>query len=142
MAPRFKRKRQTSHSSSNTHTSHGRATQSNRFRPSSLSSGSSPQRRQPNSTPSQANPRHQPSQDSATSQARAHDAADSEEPDGDIEQVVMAIDRQQKGAVGCAYYVACEEKLYCLHDLTTGNLDAIEACKSFPVAYNSINMSQ
>jgi DNA mismatch repair protein MSH5 len=54
----------------------------------------------------------------------------------------MAIDRQQKGAVGCAYYVACEEKLYCLHDLTTGNLDAIDACKSLPVADNSINTSQ
>jgi DNA mismatch repair protein MSH5 len=40
----------------------------------------------------------------------------------------MAID-QQKGTIGCAYYITREETLYFLQDLTSGNLDAVETCE-------------
>ena len=47
-----------------------------------------------------------------------------------LEHIIMAIDRQQRGAIGCAYYAAREEKLYCLQDLNNGGLEVIEMCES------------
>ncbi|PGH07736.1 hypothetical protein AJ79_06213 [Helicocarpus griseus UAMH5409] len=47
----------------------------------------------------------------------------------DLCQVVMAIDMKERGTVGCCYYVADEEKLYMLEDITSGGLEAIETLK-------------
>lgn len=44
----------------------------------------------------------------------------------------MAIDRHQKGTIGCAYYVARDETLYCLQDMTQGNMDAIDKREYVP----------
>jgi DNA mismatch repair protein MSH5 len=129
MPPRFKRRRQNSHLSSSARSSHSSNSQRVRFRRPSLTSRPFPQPTQLCSSHSQAGRCHETPQDSAASQARIHHAADNDEADEDLDQVVMAIDRQQKGAIGCAYYVAREEKLYCLQDVTNGRLDAIETCK-------------
>jgi len=41
----------------------------------------------------------------------------------------MAVDWKPRGTVGCAYYVAAEEKLYFMEDIELGGLDIIEARK-------------
>lgn len=49
----------------------------------------------------------------------------------------MAIDRQQKGAIGCAYYVARDEKLSCLQDVANGSMDAVATCECIVVRQKS-----
>ncbi|OJD26055.1 hypothetical protein ACJ73_02570 [Blastomyces percursus] len=44
-------------------------------------------------------------------------------------QVVMAMDMKERCSVGCCYYVAAEQKLYLLEDITSGGLEAIETLK-------------
>lgn len=46
-----------------------------------------------------------------------------------LNEVVMAVDIRDLNTVGCAYYVAREEKLYFMEDLKCGGMDAIESCK-------------
>lgn len=49
-------------------------------------------------------------------------------PDDDsIDEIVMAVDMRDKGTVGCAYYVAAEEKLHFMQDIQFGGSDIIEA---------------
>ncbi|KAL8771108.1 MAG: hypothetical protein Q9209_003279 [Squamulea sp. 1 TL-2023] len=43
----------------------------------------------------------------------------------------MAIDVRDRGTVGCAYYVAREEKLYMMQDVNSGGIDIIETCEYF-----------
>ncbi|PNS19011.1 MutS 5 [Sphaceloma murrayae] len=43
----------------------------------------------------------------------------------------MAINVRERGTVGCAYYVACEERLYCMEDVEHGGTDVVEALKTF-----------
>lgn len=130
MAPRFKRQRRDSHQSSHPSSLQSQGSHRVRFRRPSLTSQTVPQRNQRRSSQSQAGPRPQaPQEGYAASPARVHHVEDDEDVDEDLEQIVMAIDRHQKGAVGCAYYVAREEKLYCLQDVTNGSSDAIETCE-------------
>jgi DNA mismatch repair protein MSH5 len=133
MAPRNKRKRQASHASSSAHTSRTLGSFNRRCdRPSVPSQPSSHSRSIDFNQPSQtANHDHLNPRDGASSQLEDDHAVDNGEVNEDLEQVVMAIDRQRKGTVGCAYYSAREEKLYCLQDLTNGTMDAIEICESF-----------
>lgn len=51
------------------------------------------------------------------------------EDDDSLNEVVMAVDIQKKGTVGCSYYVAREEKFYILEDVKCGGLDVIDTCK-------------
>jgi DNA mismatch repair protein MSH5 len=44
----------------------------------------------------------------------------------------MAVDLQQKGTVGCCYYVARDEKLYFTEDVKLGGIPAIDACAYCP----------
>ena len=39
----------------------------------------------------------------------------------------MAVDVRERGTVGCAYYVAAEEKLYFMEDVKLGGADIVEA---------------
>lgn len=48
-----------------------------------------------------------------------------------LEDVVMAIDLRDRETVGCSYYVAREEKLYCMEDVKYGGLEVIKMCKCF-----------
>ena len=41
----------------------------------------------------------------------------------------MAVEMRERGTVGCAYYVAGEEKLYLVEDIKMGNLDIIDTLK-------------
>lgn len=132
MAPRFRRRRQTSQTSSRaTRKSQGLGGQRNRFIrhsvPSRTSSQRGPSEHIYNSTPT----RTDVPPDSAQSQVPPHhQALDNDESSEALEQIVMAIDRQQRGAIGCAYYAAREEKLYCLQDMNNGSLEVIETCES------------
>lgn len=49
------------------------------------------------------------------------------ELDDTLNEVVMAIDLQQKDTVGCCYYVARDEKLYFTEDVKLGGLAVIDA---------------
>jgi hypothetical protein len=46
--------------------------------------------------------------------------------DEDLDQVVMAVDVKERGTVGCAYYVAQEEKLCLFGDVQSGGGTTIE----------------
>lgn len=67
----------------------------------------------------------------AGAQSRS-DRAATPDDDGDdaINEVVMAFDLKGRGTVGCAYYVAAEEKLYFMEDVKLGGVDIVEARKS------------
>ncbi|PGH34737.1 DNA mismatch repair protein MSH5 [[Emmonsia] crescens] len=47
----------------------------------------------------------------------------------DLCQIVMAMDMKERGTVGCCYYVADDQKLYLLEDITSGGLEVIEMLK-------------
>lgn len=47
-----------------------------------------------------------------------------------LDEIVMAVDWKPRGTVGCAYYVAEQEKLYFMEDIGSGGLDIIEARKN------------
>ncbi|KAL8902299.1 MAG: hypothetical protein Q9192_000035 [Flavoplaca navasiana] len=48
------------------------------------------------------------------------------EEDDSLNEVVMAIDLRDRGTVGCAYYIAREEKLYMMHDISSGGIETVE----------------
>lgn len=130
MAPPFKHKRQASYTSTSARTLQSRRSERGRFKRPSIPSQPSSQREQDDPTHSQAASRRHASPSSVPPQAQPYPVSDNDEVNEDLEQVIMAVDRQQKGTIGCAYYVAREEKLYCLQDVTDGTLDAIETCES------------
>ena len=46
-----------------------------------------------------------------------------------LSEIVMAVNLTDRGTVGCAYYVARDEKLYFMEDVRMGGPDIIDACK-------------
>lgn len=55
---------------------------------------------------------------------------DADEVDA-LNDIIMAVDMRGRGDVGCAYYVAQEETIYCMEDVKIGGPDIVEGCKSF-----------
>lgn len=53
--------------------------------------------------------------------------------DDSLNEVIMAINMRDRGTVGCAYYVAAEEKLYFMEDIHLGGPEIVEACKLYPL---------
>ncbi|KAI9713851.1 MAG: MutS protein msh5 [Bogoriella megaspora] len=54
------------------------------------------------------------------------------DPDEDaLNEVVMAVDMRERASVGCAYYVARDEKLYLMEDVKLGTVDVIDSLKLF-----------
>ncbi|KAL8736313.1 MAG: hypothetical protein Q9166_000468 [cf. Caloplaca sp. 2 TL-2023] len=51
------------------------------------------------------------------------------EEDDSLNEVVMAVDLRDRGTVGCAYYIAREEKLYMMQDVNSGGIEIIETLK-------------
>ncbi|KAL8997254.1 MAG: hypothetical protein Q9169_003447 [Polycauliona sp. 2 TL-2023] len=51
------------------------------------------------------------------------------EEDDSLNEVVMALDLRDRGTVGCAYYIAREEKLYMMQDVSSGGIDIIDLRK-------------
>ncbi|CAN9407683.1 unnamed protein product [Alternaria alternata] len=56
---------------------------------------------------------------------------EAEENDDTLIEVIMAVDLTPRGTVGCCYYVARDEKLYFMEDIQCGNVDVIEALRTF-----------
>jgi DNA mismatch repair protein MSH5 len=46
-----------------------------------------------------------------------------------LNEIVMAIDMKEKGTVGCAYYIAREEKLFLMEDIKLAGLDIVDTVK-------------
>lgn len=58
-----------------------------------------------------------------------HEAEDDDDADA-LNEVILAVDLRERGTVGCAYYVARDEKLYFMEDARLGGVETIEARKS------------
>ncbi|KAL9597285.1 MAG: hypothetical protein Q9219_005266 [cf. Caloplaca sp. 3 TL-2023] len=69
-----------------------------------------------------------------TSAERDIDIDDSEEADA-MNEVVMAVDLRDRTTVGCAYYVAREEKLYMMEDVKFGGIEIVEKSEEFATPY-------
>ena len=88
-------------------------------------------RRTSSVTPSQVSSRHArpaPSVRFVPSDA----ASDVVRDDDFLEQVILAIDVKDKGRVGCAYYIAGEERLLCMEEVIGGGTEVVEKCESPP----------
>ena len=85
--------------------------------------GPSNNSRQPSSAPSIVY--RQPAASVPPSQPR--DILDDGASDEALDEVVMAVDMKPRGTVGCAYYIAAQEKLYFMEDIELGGPDVIEA---------------
>lgn len=46
-----------------------------------------------------------------------------------LSEVIMAVNMTERGTVGCAYYVARNEKLYFMEDVVMGGADVVDACE-------------
>lgn len=56
----------------------------------------------------------------------AEDGAADENADY-LQEIVMAVEIKERGTVGCAYYVAQEEKLYCIEQIKFGNVEIVDS---------------
>ena len=54
---------------------------------------------------------------------------DEDDTDEMLDNVIMAVDMKERGTVGCAYYVAREERLFCMEDMVHGGRDVVETCQ-------------
>lgn len=54
-----------------------------------------------------------------------------------LDHVIVAVDAKEMGNVGCAYYIAREERLFCMEDVSKGGVESIERCQSFPRVVSS-----
>jgi DNA mismatch repair protein MSH5 len=61
--------------------------------------------------------------------ASGHDGEVDEAALDALAEVIMAVDLRERGTVGCCYYVAREEKLYCIEDVRFGGIEVIDTCK-------------
>lgn len=44
-----------------------------------------------------------------------------------LSEVIMAVDLTDRGAIGCAYYVALTETLYFMEDVQMGDAEMVDA---------------
>jgi DNA mismatch repair protein MSH5 len=47
-----------------------------------------------------------------------------------LSEVIMAVTLTDRGAIGCAYYVARNETLYFMEDVQMGDANMVDSCKS------------
>lgn len=57
-----------------------------------------------------------------------NNTVDEDGTDEALDNIIMAIDMKEHGTVGCAYYVAREERLFCMEDIIHGGTDIVETC--------------
>jgi DNA mismatch repair protein MSH5 len=70
--------------------------------------------------------------DGAQSKTVARDSELGDVHDDDTrDEVIMAIDLTARGTVGCCYYVAKDEKLFFMEDIQFGDVDVVEALRTF-----------
>lgn len=53
------------------------------------------------------------------------------------DHIIMAVDVKEKGRFGCAYYVAGEERLFCMEDIPKGGIDVFDLCMQQPFVRSS-----
>ena len=46
-----------------------------------------------------------------------------------LSEIVMAVTLTDRGAIGCAYYVARNETLYFMEDVQMGDANMVDSCK-------------
>lgn len=46
-----------------------------------------------------------------------------------MNEIIMAIDMRDRGTIGCAYYIARDEKLYLMEDIKMAGLEVIDTMK-------------
>jgi DNA mismatch repair protein MSH5 len=46
-----------------------------------------------------------------------------------LDHIIVAVDVKESGHIGCAYYVAREERLFCMEDVPKGGNEILERCK-------------
>jgi DNA mismatch repair protein MSH5 len=133
MPPSFKRKRQSSAASVTSHPS--RAASSRRRTPlvsfnlpSLASQPQSQHRRVTIASQPQLERDASSSQPRLLQNAQQSAAVDEDDTDEALDNVIMAIDMKEHGTVGCAYYVAREERLFCMEDVVHGGTDTVETC--------------
>ncbi|KAK2750532.1 MutS protein msh5 [Onygenales sp. PD_40] len=120
----------------------GRGMHSSRGSQQSSARGSQrPSNTQPSARRARVTPSVRESSVAACTESSANDLAselegrngvgnqEQEDENEDLCQVIMAIDMKERGTVGCCYYVAQEEKLYILEDITSGGFEAVETLK-------------
>lgn len=52
-----------------------------------------------------------------------------DDDDDSLNEIIMAVDVRERGTVGCAYYIAAEEKLCFMEDIKLGGPDIVDARK-------------
>jgi hypothetical protein len=55
-----------------------------------------------------------------------------------LNEVVMAVDLRDRGTVGCAYYIARDEKLYFMEDAHLGGVETVEARQFYSLIRKSL----
>lgn len=46
-----------------------------------------------------------------------------------LSEIIMAVNLTDRGAIGCAYYVAQTETLYFMEDVQMGDAEMVDSCK-------------
>lgn len=46
-----------------------------------------------------------------------------------LNEIILAVDMRERGTLGCAYYVAREEKLFIMADIKLAGLDVVDTVK-------------
>ena len=54
-----------------------------------------------------------------------------------LSEVIMAVTMTERGTVGCAYYVARDEKLHFMEDVQLGGADIVDAREQFVLRASS-----
>ena len=78
-------------------------------------------RQGPPSTIRSGSSRHSTSSEQAQSLHPSTRNGNEVEDDEQLELVVMAVDVRERGTIGCAYYVAREERLFCMEEVRGGS---------------------
>jgi hypothetical protein len=64
-----------------------------------------------------------------TPYAEDESAIDEREDADALNEIIMAIDMKERGTVGCAYYVARDEKLFLIEDIKLAEMDIVDTLK-------------
>ena len=67
--------------------------------------------------------------DEQVEESEAEDGIQRREDADSLNEIIMAIDMKERGTLGCAYYIAREEKLSLMEDIKIAGLDIIDLLK-------------
>ena len=92
-------------------------------------------RQRPPSTVRSDSLRHSTSSEQAQSLQPPARRGNDVEDDERLELIVMAVDVRERGTIGCAYYIAREERLFCMEEIRGGS-DSLLQTREFH--YNGV----